>query len=123
MGNPHPTYAHKHGVIQFHEETCMNAWKHHTGSRVLTGGRGRETAGAFQQYACYMWFIGVLMHLMAKYFNLPLRELQREKGIGETGGGDQCCFWTRAFGECKLQLGHISRNISSYFNQHEPSHI
>lgn len=27
------------------------------------------------------------MHLMAKYFNLPLRELQREKGIGETGGG------------------------------------
>lgn len=48
-GNPHPTYAHKHGVIQFHEETCMNAWKHHTGSRVLTGGRGRETAGAFQQ--------------------------------------------------------------------------
>lgn len=45
--SPHPTYAHKHGVIPFHEETCMNAWKHQTGCRVLTVGVGERQQGLF----------------------------------------------------------------------------
>lgn len=34
-----------------------------------------------------MWFIGFLAHLLTKYLNMHLKELQREKSIGETGEG------------------------------------
>lgn len=34
-------------TYDFMGETCMNAWKHHTGSRVLSVGVGERQRGLF----------------------------------------------------------------------------
>lgn len=90
--------THKHGLTQFHEETRMDAFAHHTGSRYLTGGRGRQPTGAFSTISL---LCGLRASICTHWWSISayLSMNYREKSLDETGGGE----WLIQLGEQKRQ--------------------